>query len=163
MLTLGVESIRRQEWRRKGTGQADSILTRRKLSLIFSVNVGLYAWQPWRQHTYDQTDLPNWWTPDHVPRFPISRKDVMIPYVVNHFCHLYGTHWCRLQHITSWPLRFWIMTVTWLYLSLTFSRLGLRNLGMWAWARTLKVYKVFTKAGQGPWPKSRLCLGPLVW
>ena len=76
--------------------------------------------------------------------FP-TPENVMIPYVINHFCNLYGTHWCRLQHITSWPLRLWIMTVTWLYLSLTFSRLGLRNLGMWAWARTLKVYKVFVR------------------
>ena len=52
------------------------------------------------------------------------------------------------------------MAITWLYLSLTFSRLGLRNLGMWAWARTLKVYKVFTKVGWGPWLNRKLCLGP---
>ena len=37
--------------------------------------------------------------------------------------------------------------------SLTFSRVGLRNLGMWVWAHTLKVYKIFTKVGQGPLAK----------
>ena len=48
----------------------------------------------------------------------------------------------------------------WLYLPLTFSRLGLRNFGVGAWAHTLKVYKVFTKVGQGPWLKRTRCLGP---
>ena len=52
------------------------------------------------------------------------------------------------------------MAVTWLYLSLTLSRLGLRNLGMGAWGHTLKVYKVFTKIGRGPWLRRKLCLGP---
>ena len=52
------------------------------------------------------------------------------------------------------------MAVTWLYLPWTFSRLGLRNLGMWAWACSLKVYKVFTKVSQCPWLKRKLCLGP---
>ena len=52
------------------------------------------------------------------------------------------------------------MAVTWFCLPLTFSRLGLRNLRMSAWACTLKVYKVFTKVGRGPWLKRKLCLGP---
>ena len=52
------------------------------------------------------------------------------------------------------------MAVTWLYLPLTFSRLGLRNFGVGSWAHTLKVYKVFTKVGQGPWLKRKRCLGP---
>ena len=37
---------------------------------------------------------------------------------------------------------------------------SLRNLGMGAWARTLKLCKVFTKVGWGPWLKRKLCLGP---
>ena len=94
-----------------------------------------------------------------MPRFPFSRKNVTIPYVVNHLCNLYTTHWCRLQGITSWLFWLWNMAVAWLYLPLTFSRLSLRNLGMWAWARTLKACKVFTKVGQSPWLKRRLCLG----
>ena len=84
----------------------------------------------------------------------------MIPYVVNHLCDLYGTHLCRLQCITSWPFWLWIMAVTWLHLPLTFSRLCLKNLGMGAWARTLKLCKVFTKVSWGPWLKRKLCLGP---
>ena len=54
------------------------------------------------------------------------------------------------------------MTVTWLYLPLTFCRVGLRNLGMWTCARTLRVYKVFTKIGRGPWLKRKLCLRPAI-
>ena len=80
--------------------------------------------------------------------------------VGNHLCNLYGTHWCRLQCINSWPFWLWIMAVTWLYLPLTFSRLGLRNFGVGSWAHTLKVYKVFTKVGQGPWLKRKRCFGP---
>ena len=80
--------------------------------------------------------------------------------VGNHLCNLYGTHWCRLQSTTHWPFWLWIMAITWLYLSLTFSRLGLRNLGMGAWACTLKVYKVFTKVSRGPWLKRKLFLRP---
>ena len=66
----------------------------------------------------------------------------------------------QAQCITRWPSWLWIMAVTWLYLPLTFPRLGLRNLGAGAWAHTLKVYKVFTKVGRGPWLKRKLCLGP---
>ena len=44
--------------------------------------------------------------------------------------------------------------------SLAFSRVRLRNLGMWVWAHTLKVYKIFTKVGQGPWLKRKLCFRP---
>ena len=32
------------------------------------------------------------------------------------------------------------------------------NLGRWVWARTLRVYKVFTKTGWGPWLRGD-CLG----
>ena len=78
----------------------------------------------------------------------------------NHLCNLYGTDWYGLQCITSWPFWLWIMAVTWLHLPLTFSRLGLRNLGMWAWARTLKVYKAFTEVGLGSRLKRILCRGP---
>ena len=43
----------------------------------------------------------------------------------------------------------------------TCSRLGLRNLPVWAWALwTLKVHKIFTKAGRGPLVKRILCLRP---
>ena len=101
------------------------------------------------------------WTDKHdtIPRFPVTKKNVIIPYVVNHLYNLYGTHWWRLQCIISWLFWLWIMAVTWLYLPLTFSRLSLRNLGMWAWAHTFKIHKVFTEVGQGPWLKRKLCLG----
>ena len=100
--------------------------------------------------------------PDPMPRFPIAKKNVIIPCVVNHLCYLHGTHWCRLQCTISWPFWLGIMAVTWLYLPLPLSRLGLRNLEMWAWAvSTLKVYKVFTRVSRGPsLAKRRLCLGP---
>ena len=88
---------------------------------------------------------------DSILRIPVTKKNVIILYVVNDLCNLCGTHWCRLQCITSWPFWLWIMAVTWLYLPLTFSRLGLRNLGVWAWACTLKVYKAFIKVSWGPW------------
>ena len=38
-------------------------------------------------------------------------------------------------------------------------RLVSGNLGRWVWARTLRVYKVFTKTGPGPWVRGD-CLGP---
>jgi len=31
---------------------------------------------------------------------------------------------------------------------------------MWVWARALKVYKVFTKTGWGPWLRGDSALGP---
>ena len=88
------------------------------------------------------------------------QKECSNPLVEHHLCNLYGTRWCRLQCITSWPFWLWIMAVTWLHLPLTFSRLGLKNLGMGAWAHTLKVYKVFKKVGWGPWLKRKPGLGP---
>ena len=36
-------------------------------------------------------------------------------------------------------------------ISFTFSRLVSRNSGRWVWASTLRVHKVFTKTGWGPW------------
>ena len=60
--------------------------------------------------------------------------------------YLYSNHWCRLQSITSWPFWLWIMAVTWLYLPLTLSRLGLRNLGMWAWAIHLRYIRFSQKS-----------------
>ena len=44
------------------------------------------------------------------------------------------------------------------YLSFTLSRLVSGNLGRWVWASTLRVYKVFTKTGRGPWLR-----GDLPW
>ena len=38
-------------------------------------------------------------------------------------------------------------------------RLVSGNLGRWVWAHTLRVYKVFTKTGRGPWVRGG-CLGP---
>ena len=46
-----------------------------------------------------------------------------------------------------------------LIVSFTLSRLVSRNLGRWIWARTLRVYKVFTKTGQGPWLRGDSALG----
>ena len=60
--------------------------------------------------------------------------------------YLYSNRWCRLQSITSWPFWLWIMDVTWLYLPLTLSRLGLRNLGMWAWAIHLRYIRFSQKS-----------------
>ena len=37
-----------------------------------------------------------------------------------------------------------------LIVSFPLFRLVSGNLGRWVWARTLRVYKVFTKTGQGP-------------
>ena len=76
------------------------------------------------------------WTDKHdsIPRFPITKKNVIIPYVVNHLYNLYGTHWWRLQCIISWLFWLWIMAVTWLYLPLTFSRLDWRNVQICSWA-----------------------------
>ena len=42
-------------------------------------------------------------------------------------------------------------------ISFTLSRLVSRNLGRW-----VKVYKVFTKTGQGPWLRGDSALGPPV-
>ena len=46
-----------------------------------------------------------------------------------------------------------------LILPFSLSRLVSRNLRRWVWASILRVYKVFTKTGRGPWLR-RLCLGP---
>ena len=75
---------------------------------------------------------------DSIPICPITRENVIIHYVVNHLYNLYGTHWWWLQCIISWLFWLWIMAVTWLYLPLTFSRLGVKNLGMWAWVVHLR-------------------------
>ena len=80
-----------------------------------------------------------------MPRFPVTKKNAITPYVVNHLCNLYGPRRCRLQCLTSWPLWLWIMAVTWLHLPLTLSRLGLRNLGMWAWAVHLRYIRFWQK------------------
>ena len=45
-------------------------------------------------------------------------------------------------------------------ISFTLSSLVSRNLGRWVWASTLRVYKVFTKTGQGPWLREDSALGP---
>ena len=36
------------------------------------------------------------------------------------------------------------------------------NLGRWVWARTLRVYEVFRKTGQGLWLRGDSALGPPV-
>ena len=46
--------------------------------------------------------------------------------------------------------------------AIVFSRLVSGNLGRWVWALTLRVYKVFTKTGQGPWLRGDSSLGPTV-
>ena len=133
-------------WRRKGTGRADSILKKKEtpsctvseLWTMCLLAMGI---------TYLR---PNWPlglinTRFHTI-FPITKKNAITPYVVNHLWNLYGTHWCRLQCITSWPFWLWIMAVTWVYLPLTLSRLGLRNLGMWAWAVRLRYIRFSQKS-----------------
>ena len=47
-----------------------------------------------------------------------------------------------------------------MYLPFPLFRLVSGNLGSWVWARTLRVYKVFTKTGQGPWLRGDSALGP---
>ena len=96
---------------------------KRKLHLTFAVSFGLYACRHF-QWTLDYvpgshgdntpTTEQASWTDKHnsIPRFPISRKNAIIPYAVNHLCNLYGTHWYRLQHITSWCFWLWVMAVT---------------------------------------------------
>ena len=46
-----------------------------------------------------------------------------------------------------------------LIVSFPLFRLVSGNLGRWVWAHTLRVYKVFTKTGWGPWLRGD-CLGP---
>ena len=57
-------------------------------------------------------------------KISLHQEEYNKPLFVNHLCNLYGTHWCRLPYITSWPFWLWIMAVTWLYFPLTFSRLS---------------------------------------
>ena len=45
------------------------------------------------------------------------------------------------------------------HISFTLSRLISGNLGRWVWACTLRVYKVFTKTGRGPWRRGDSALG----
>ena len=118
---------------------------RRKLSLALSVSFGLCLAA--MGITYLQL---NWPTTLINTRFHTKischQEECNSPYVVNHLCHLYGTHWCRLQCITSWHFWLWIMAVIWLYLPLTLSRIGLRNLRMWAWAVHLRFLKFSQKS-----------------
>ena len=46
-----------------------------------------------------------------------------------------------------------------MYLSFLLFRLVSGNLGRWVWARTLRVYKVFTKIDPGPWLRRYSALG----
>ena len=130
-------------WRRKGTGWADSILKKKETPSYIPSELWTMCLV-----AMEITYLLASWTDKHdsISRFPVAKKNVIIPYVVNHLYNLYGTHWCRLQCITSWPFWLWIMAVTWLYLPLTLSRLGLRNLGMWAWAVHLRYIRFSQKS-----------------
>ena len=49
-----------------------------------------------------------------------------------------------------------------LYLSFPLFRLVSGNLGRWVLAHTLKVCKIFTKTGWGPWLRGDSALGPPV-
>ena len=49
-----------------------------------------------------------------------------------------------------------------LYLSFPLFRLVSGNLGQQVCAGTLRVYKIFTKTGRGPWLRGDSALGPLV-
>ena len=127
------------EWGRKGTGWADSILKKKETpSCTFSelgtmclVAMGItYLW-PNRPPRLINTRFHT--KNSHCQKESNNPKRSQSP------CNLYGTHWCRLQCITSWPFWLWIMAVIWLYLPLTLSRLGSRNLGMWAWAVHLRI------------------------
>ena len=46
-----------------------------------------------------------------------------------------------------------------LIVSLPLFRLVSENLGRWVWTHTLRVYKVFSKTGQGPWLRGDSALG----
>ena len=134
-----------QYWGRKGTGQADSILKKKETpSCTFSelwtmclVAMGIYLlrkWPPGLINTRFHTEMS------------CRQKECNSPPSVSHLCPLYGTHWWGLQCVTSWPFWLWIMAVTWLYFPLTLSRLGLRNLGMWAWAVHLRYIRFSQKS-----------------
>ena len=131
-------------WRRKATGQVDSILKKKDtLSYIPSevwvlclVAMEITYLQPSRPPRLIDTRFHT--------KISLCQKECNNP--LCNLCNLYGTHWWRLQCMTSWAFWLWIMAVTWLYLPLTFSRLGLRNLEMWAWAHILKIYTVFCSA-----------------
>ena len=143
-------------WRRKGKGQPESILKKKETPSYIPSELWTMCLV-----AMEITYLLTSWTDKHdsIPRFPVAKKNVIIPYVVNHLYNLYGTHWCRLQCIISWPFWLWIMAVTWLYLPLTFSRLDLRNLQMYSWAVHLR-YIRFSQNQSGSLAKRRLCLGP---
>ena len=128
------KSLQRLHWGRKGTGWADSILKKKEtpsctLSELWTmclVVIGITYirpnWPPGLINTRFQTTF------SHCPEKcnnPLCSQSPL---------YLHGSHWRRLQWITSWPFWLWITAVTWFYLPLTLSRLGLRNLGMWAWA-----------------------------
>ena len=49
-----------------------------------------------------------------------------------------------------------------LIVSFPLFRLVSGNLGRWVWACTLRVHKVFTRTGQGPWLRGDSALGPPV-
>ena len=42
----------------------------------------------------------------------------------------------------------------------SFVQTSFREFGGWLWACTLRVYKVFTKTGRGPWLRGDSALGP---
>ena len=87
-----------------------------------------------------------------MPRFPVAKKNIIIPYVVNHLCNLYGTmtlliinHGCNLivSPFNTFQSRF-----------KEFGEVGLNS--------TLKVYKVVTKVSRGPWLRGDSAWGPPV-
>ena len=143
MLTLEVKRIKMGEWRRKGKGQPESILKKKETPSYIASELWTMCLV-----AMEITYLLASWTDKHdsIPRFPVAKKNIIIPYVVNHLYNLYGTHWCRLQCLISWPFWLWIMSVTWLYLPLTFSRLDLRNLQMCSWAVHLRYIRFSQKS-----------------
>ena len=143
-------------WRRKGTGQANSILkTKENPSLTFSelwtmclVAMGI-TYLRW-------TGLLDWYTPESISRVPIAKKNVLTPYVVSHLCHLYGIHWCRLTLLIM--NRGCNLTVS----PFNTFQARFKEFGDVDLSSTLKVYKAFTKVSQGPWLKRKLCLRPTI-
>ena len=155
-------------WRRKGTGQADSILRKKEISVLHF---------QWTLHYVPGSHGIMYPQPNWPPRLINTRFHTKISCCQRectnslhsgYLCNFHGTHW--LQCITLCTFWLCIMAVT-MHLPLTLSRLGLRKLGMWAWTLkvytpihicgcTLKVYKVFIEVGQCSWLKRKLCLGP---
>ena len=116
-----------------------------------TVDFELYAQYLWKRHT-------NWKT-----RPPV--KNICVTELNHTFYYAYWdmtTGLLIIVHCQLPRLKAYESWVNFDCIFLSFVQTSFREFGRGVWAHTLRVYKVFTKTGQGPWLRGDSALGPPV-